>query len=57
MPTQAGLTYGSISSLCGEKLQSNARVCPGMGGFGIEWYASFTIVTEKESVLISVSLE
>ena len=25
MPTQAGLTYGSISSLCREKLQSNAR--------------------------------
>ena len=29
----------------------------GMGGFGIEWYTSFTIVTEKENVLISVSLE
>jgi len=35
-----GLTFGSISSLCGEKLQSNARVCLGDGPFW-NWMVSF----------------
>lgn len=40
MPTKAGLTYGSISSLCGEKLQSNAHVCRGDGRFW-NWMVRF----------------
>ena len=55
MPTQAGLTYGSISSLCGEKLQSNAWVCPGDGRFW-NWMVRFLYYRDWKRECLDFSL-